>query len=586
MKRKVFAVLALAVVLLAQLTIVNGLVLPGGGTPDLVLLCVVGLAMTGGPTAGLVAGFCAGLALDLAPPASQLVGQYALVLCLAGYGAGRLRFTLRHSAVLALAAAAAVAAAAEALAAILTLALDTPEVTLASVAQMLPPSVLYDVLAAPLVMLVAVRIAVALGVSFDPVDDSPALETGGSAAPGTVAGGSGVPGTVSQRMRYRRAIAGDSRAAASGRWLVGDVNHDVPAIGAIGWLAGPTRSRRARREQARLTAMVTGASPRKGAFWVGRRPPGVAPVMPPVLAGPTGLARLRAGSGVAGSAASTARARQGGPARPARPVRLRLADEQRRRSRAAGRSPRGGTGLSAWGADQHGPDRHAVTGPELPSIGFGTGSLPGAGRAASRPVPRIAFGTGSLPGAGRAASRPVPRIAFGTGSLPGAGRAASRPVPRIAFGTGSLPGAGRAASRPVPRIAFGTGSLAAGVRVSQPRRAVPRFRPASSRFASGSWLAGTAVARGGAGLSVNFGGPLTSAGSRHPGARGGRAARKRKQPRFARAASGYQVARSRQPKTARISAGRGPLRRLGWLRRAGGRSTVWRIASRRTGGYR
>ena len=339
MKRKVVAVVALAVVLLAQLTIVNGLVLPGGGTPDLVLLCVVALGMTGGPTAGLIAGFCAGLALDLAPPASQLVGQYALVLCLAGYGAGRLRFTLRHSALLALAAAAIIAAAGEVLAAVLTLVLDTPEVTGASVAQMLPPSVLYDVMATPLVMLVAVRVAVALGVSFDPVDDSPALETGGSAAPVTVAGGAGAPGTVSQRMRYRRAIAGDSRAAASGRWLVGDVNDAAPAIGAIGWLAGPNRSRRAKREQARLTAMVTGASPRRGAFWVGRRPPGVVPVMPPVSAWPTGLARLRPGSGVAGSAAAASRPGQGGPARPGRPVRLRLADEQRRRSRAAGPQP-------------------------------------------------------------------------------------------------------------------------------------------------------------------------------------------------------------------------------------------------------
>jgi len=585
MKRQVVAIVALAVVLLVQLTIVNGLVLPGGGTPDLVLLCVVGLGMTGGPTAGLIAGFCAGLALDLAPPASQLVGLYALVLCLVGYGAGRLRFTLRHSALLALAAAAAMAAAGEVLAAVLTLALDTPEVTWASVAQVLPPSVLYDVMATPLVTLTAVRIAVALGVSFDPVDDSPALETGGSAAPVTVAGSAGVPGTVSQRMRYRRAIAGDSRAAASGRWLVGDVNDDVPAIGAIGWLAGPTRSRRARRDQARLTAMVTGASPRKGAFWVGRRPPGVAPVTPPMPAGPTGLAWLRPGSGVAGSAASAARAGQGGPARPVRPVRLRLADEQRRRSRAAGRNPRG-AGLGAAGTDQHGLDRHALTGPELPSIGFGTGSLPGAGRAAGPGLPRIAFGTGSLPGAGRDTGRRVPRIAFGTGSLPGAGRDTGRRVPRIAFGTGSLPGAGRDTGRRVPRIAFGTGGLATGMRATQARPAAPRFRPVSSRFASGSWLAGTAAARGGAGLSVSFGRPLTSAGSGHPGALGGQAARKRKQPRFARSTSGYQPARSRQPKTARISAGRGPLRRLGWLRRAGGRSTVWRIGSRRTGNYR
>ncbi len=46
MKRKVAAVSALAALLLVQLTVVNGVALPGGGTPDLVLLCVVALGLT------------------------------------------------------------------------------------------------------------------------------------------------------------------------------------------------------------------------------------------------------------------------------------------------------------------------------------------------------------------------------------------------------------------------------------------------------------------------------------------------------------------------------------------------------------
>ena len=346
MKRKLVAVLALVAALLVQLTIVNGLALPGGGTPDLVLLCVIAAGMTGGPSCGVVAGFCAGLALDLAPPASQLVGQYALVLCLVGYGAGRLRFALRHSAVLALVAAAAMAAAGEALSAVLTLALDTPEVTWSTVAQVLPPSVLYDIVLGPLVLLCAVRLAVALGTSFDPQDDSPALESGGSAAPVTVAGVTSVPGLAGmnaaghlQRTRLRRVNGGDSRAAASGRWLVGDVAGDIPAMGAIGWLDGPARSRRARREQARLTATITGATPRRGASWVGRRPPGLLPLAPVVPQKTTGQARLRPGSGVAGSAA--ARPSASYQARFGRPVRLGLADEQRRRSRAVSRHARG-----------------------------------------------------------------------------------------------------------------------------------------------------------------------------------------------------------------------------------------------------
>src|SRR5258706_6646354 len=117
MKRKLVAAIALTAVLLDQLTIGTGRALRGGARPDVVLLCVIAFGMIGGPAAGLITGFCAGLALDLAPPASQLVGQYALVLCLVGYGAGSVRFTVRHSVLLALAAAAAMAALGAALAA-------------------------------------------------------------------------------------------------------------------------------------------------------------------------------------------------------------------------------------------------------------------------------------------------------------------------------------------------------------------------------------------------------------------------------------------------------------------------------------
>ncbi|HEX9065064.1 MAG TPA: rod shape-determining protein MreD, partial [Streptosporangiaceae bacterium] len=328
MKRVAAGVAALAAALLVQLTIVNGLQLPGGGLPDLVLLCVVALGMTGGPAWGVVAGFCAGLSLDLAPPAHQLAGQYALVFCVAGYAAGRLRGTLRHTALAALAAAGAVAVAAELLGAALTLALDTPEVTASAVAGLLPSAVLYDLALTPVVLLVTVRAAVALGVSLDPADDSPALESGGSAAPATVAGVSGSGIRVRPRQAGQRlAVGGEHRAAASGRWLVGDVAEAAPAVGAIGWLAGPVRTRRARRDQARLTAMLTGASPRKGAFWVGARPPGLVSVTPPPAA-PGGRARLRPGAGVAGSAVTGGRP---GPTAPARPVHLGLAGEQRRR---------------------------------------------------------------------------------------------------------------------------------------------------------------------------------------------------------------------------------------------------------------
>ena len=514
MKRKLVAALAMVLALLVQLTIVNGLALPGGGTPDLVLLCVIAVGMTGGPSCGVIAGFSAGLALDLAPPASQLAGQYALVLCLVGYGSGRLRFTLRHSAVLALVSAAAMAALGEALSAVLTLALDTPEVTGSTVAQVLPPTAAYDAVLGPLIVLCSVRLAVALGMSLDPQDDSPALETGGSAAPATAAGVHAMAGMAGmnasvqlRRARQRRLAGGDGRATLSGSWLVGDTAGDAPAMGAVGWLDGPARSRRARREQARLTATLTGATPRKGAVWVGRRPPGLLPLTPVQPPASNGLPRLRLGDGIAGSAVAL-------PAPPyqarfARQARLGLADEQRRRARAASRQARR-KGQVSFGANAHGQDGRGIS---------------GAG------VPRIAFRTASLPAAASGQARPATSKAH-----------------RIAFGTGSLPGAGRAAGRPVPRIAFG-------------------------RPAAGHGRAGRSASRGGL---IGVGGVA---------ARGSHGGRRPKQPRFARPAGGHQV-RTRQPKTARMSAGRGVFGRLPWARRAGGRSAVWRIGSRRMGGFR
>ena len=574
MKRKLAAVIALTAVVLVQLTIVNGLALPGGGTPDLVLLCVIALGMAGGPAVGVIAGFCAGLALDLAPPASQLVGQYALVLCLVGYGAGRLRFTLRQSALLALAAAAGMAALGEAMAAGLALILDTPDVSWASAARVLPPSVLLDIALSPLTLFLSVRLAVALGMTVSPLDDSLVLETGGSAAPATVAALTGEAGMARvngariggmPRGGQRRAAVGDSLAAATGRWLVGDVAEAVPAIGAIGWLAPPARSRRARRRQARLTAMLTGASPRKGAFWVGRRPPGLLPIAPLVRPSADGLARLRPGGAVAGSAVAVPRPGQTGRAWPGRAIHLGLADEQGKRARSGSRRARV-TWLAAAASGRGGPDRFAANG------------------VLGRDVPRIAFGTGGLPGAGRAAGRPVPRIAFGTGGLPGAGRAAGRPVPRIAFRSATLGSAARA-------------------RTAQ-RRAGPGFRPRRTPFAANSWLAKSTAGRSGLRLSGTFDGAPTAPGSSVPGPHGtgyrgidqfgagyhggriARSDRKRRQPRFARSTSGRHPSRPRQPKTARMSARHGLLRRLPWMRRAGDRSAVWRIGSSRMSGLR
>src|SRR5450432_2321310 len=112
MRWLVLGVVAVAIALLLQLTLVDRLPL-GSGAPDLVLLAVTALGLTGGPAVGMLTGFWAGLALDIAPPASQLVGERALVFCLVGYGCGRLRGLAGRSSLSLLGMAAAAATAGE-----------------------------------------------------------------------------------------------------------------------------------------------------------------------------------------------------------------------------------------------------------------------------------------------------------------------------------------------------------------------------------------------------------------------------------------------------------------------------------------
>ena len=121
----------LAVAVVVQLTVLNGLRLPGGGVPDLVLVAVAALALMQGPVYGMVAGFAAGLCIDIAPPASQLIGQYALVFCLAGWAAGRASRIAARSAVSSVLVLSLVVAAGEVLTAVLGLVLEPAQVTVA-----------------------------------------------------------------------------------------------------------------------------------------------------------------------------------------------------------------------------------------------------------------------------------------------------------------------------------------------------------------------------------------------------------------------------------------------------------------------
>jgi rod shape-determining protein MreD len=535
-RRKLIAAVALGAALLIQLTIVNGLVLPGGGTPDLVLLCVISLALLGGQRAGLIAGFCAGLALDLAPPASQPVGVYALVLCLAGYCCGRMRFTLRRSVLLALAVAATAAAAGEALVTGLTLALDSPDVTWAVAVEMLRSSMLYDITLSPLALFVVVRVAIAVGVSVSEPVSPCALEPGGSAGPagqaGTAGAGLGRGAGLDSAGRVGLDVRGSLRPAG-----------DMASAGSVGWLTRPGRSRHARRAHARRIALLTGAMQRAGDVWVGSRPAGLRPCDPVPVARPPAPARLRPAAGMPGSAATVSR--PGPVIMPARRVWLGLADEQRRQRRARPKGEAGhGTGRPA--ADQHGVDRHGLFGSGVPRIAFGGDLMPrSSGRSAAG---GFAVGAASQPGLQSGRRRHgASRIAFGGSGPAPTGRVSPgrHGASRIAFG-----GSGRARTGRVSpgrhgasRIAFGGSDPMRTGRTSAGRPAAPRFRSTSSRSAAGSWLAGS-----------------RSALPRHP------------------------AVRSRQPKIARFGFSRRPMLALPGWRRTGGRATVWRIGSSRIGG--
>jgi rod shape-determining protein MreD len=144
MSRNLLAVLLIAVVLVVQVTVVNRLPLPV--TPDLVLVTVIALGAVRGATAGAVIGFCAGLAADLLPPSDHVLGQYALVMCLAGFVAGRgaVRAPLTTVALCAVTA--------PALAMAVGALLGDPGVDWAVFRSAWPPAALVDLLAAPILV--------------------------------------------------------------------------------------------------------------------------------------------------------------------------------------------------------------------------------------------------------------------------------------------------------------------------------------------------------------------------------------------------------------------------------------------------
>jgi rod shape-determining protein MreD len=149
--RGVAVAVLLAVAAVLQSVVLSRIPLPGA-TPDLVLLVVVAVALTQGPTTGCVVGFAGGLLLDVVPPADSQVGRWALVLALVGWFAGRAEDAASSSALVPVLVVGLASAGAVLGYAVVGFILNDPRVDLSALVRALPTAVLYDVMLAPFLM--------------------------------------------------------------------------------------------------------------------------------------------------------------------------------------------------------------------------------------------------------------------------------------------------------------------------------------------------------------------------------------------------------------------------------------------------
>jgi rod shape-determining protein MreD len=580
-KRAVLSVVVLAVALVLQLTVVNRLPLPGAGAPDLVLLAVVALGLAARPATAAVTGFAAGLCLDIAPPGSYLVGEYALVFCLVGYFCGRLRGPLNNMVLPTVAVAMAAAAAGEGLIALLGRAVSDPQVTWAAVRQVLPSSIVYDVLVTPFLLYLVMRA----------VRWTDSLWAGAGAA-GRQADGAEL---------LARSLGGSATrpgGALPGATALGGAG----LLGGAGWLAGPVPSRGSRGGRSRRrvhvprTPRLREAAARSGDGWVGSAPrarrtafAGLGTGRPPV-ARRGRPPRLRPGAGTPGSAVAR-------PARtlPRTTVNLRM---------GAGRRGDGNLvralGIGAAGLAGGAVRSRAGSGP--PGSAF-RGRRPGGGVPAAARAGALA----RRPSASGPKFRPETRLPGGSsnGAAFRAGVPRALPSRKVNLRLG---GARRHDGVLGGSVLRGSGSA---LRASALRGSGSALR-ASALRAGGSVMRGSALrGSGGALRGSGFGGGGHRTGGVRPvslrlgsgrrgdgvvgGLSGGRArlgAQRQAAPRFRSGPTigGHSVLgkrnRLRVGKQARFGTGRRSFLAAWTGGRLGSRSTVWRIGSKRTGGFR
>lgn len=150
----VLAVGAVVLAVVLQGTLIARLPLPGGG-PNLVLVLVVGVALAAGATAGMAAGFGAGLLADLL--SAHPVGVLALCFALVGFMVGLLETSSERSLFWPVVVTAVAAAGSYlAYAAIMSLLRSG---STSSTLNVLPGTILYDVMLTPFVVPVVALVA-------------------------------------------------------------------------------------------------------------------------------------------------------------------------------------------------------------------------------------------------------------------------------------------------------------------------------------------------------------------------------------------------------------------------------------------
>ncbi len=129
-----------------------------GVVPNLVLLVVVAAALVRGPEFAAVLGFVGGLAIDLVPPADHVAGRWALALVVVGYLAGRVRQDAGRSTLGALVTVAACSFVGTSVFALSGLLLSDGGVSTTEALRVIPEAMVYDLLLAPFVLPLAMRL--------------------------------------------------------------------------------------------------------------------------------------------------------------------------------------------------------------------------------------------------------------------------------------------------------------------------------------------------------------------------------------------------------------------------------------------